>query len=224
MRKYIKIIMIAFAFFICGFAVADTTNNSSSLNQVVVAVTDRSAPALQLALQSAFAEVLSKMSENPDVMTLPAIQKASANLTQWVQSYSYIEQPGANSQAAPTLMLQVIFDQAGLQQLLQTTTKTVPKSSSAAQGSTITMVVSGVKSIADYVQVMHALREKNDVAHVSVNDVKSDSVSLQIKISGSIAQFQKLLSMDNNFKSNAAEGSLLANQSHLDYYWVGNQA
>jgi len=50
--------------------------------------------------------------------------------------------------------------------------------------------------------------------------VQGDQVSLQIKIAGSNAQFQQLLSADNNFKSVATQLS----SSQLQYYWMGNQA
>jgi hypothetical protein len=68
---------------------------------------------------------------------------------------------------------------------------------------------------------MQDLRSKNDVTRVSIKDVKSDHVSLQVKITGNQAQFQQLLSTDNNFKT-AADSR--ANQSRLEYYWMGNQA
>lgn len=206
-----------------GSANANTNTDANDvLSQVTVAVTDRSATALQLALQSAFSETLIKMSGNPNIMTLPAIQKASQNLTQWVQSYTYIDanQSNATSAAAPGLLLQVTFDQLGLQQLLQATTQTAEKKEGLRDQQTITLLVSGVKTIADYVQLARALRAKNDVKQVLVGDMKSDQVSLQIQLAGTVAQFQQLLSADPNFKSEAV--GMQSNQ--LQYYWMGNQA
>lgn len=219
MRNHIKIFLVCFAIFYSALSLADSVSMANPAS-ATVAVTDRSAPALQLALQSAFSEVMVKMSGNPNVMTLPAVQKASNNLTQWLQSYAYVEQPNANPQASSTLFLQVVFDDVGLQQLLDASTQKMALEKSSTPESTVTMIISGVKSVADYVQVIHVLRAKNDVTHLSVNDVQGDQVSLQIKIAGSNAQFQQLLSADNNFK-------LVATQlpsSQLQYYWMGNQA
>src|SRR5262245_25463478 len=71
------------------------------MNPVNVAVVDRSAASLQLGFQSAFSEALQIMSRNPDIMKKPTIQKASMNVVQYVQSYSYVAQPNANPQLPP---------------------------------------------------------------------------------------------------------------------------
>ena len=206
-------------FFYAGFSFADSITTATavpiSLNQATVAVTDRSAAALQIAIQSAFSQVVVQMSGDANEMSVPAIQKASTNLTRWVQSYAYIEQP--NSQ--PPLTLQVVFDQNGLQKLLK---KAAEKTSTATQtvtAQTVTLIVSGVKSAADYVQVLQDLRAKNDVTNVAVEKVRGDQVLLTVKISGNTAQFQSLLAADNNFQSRNS-----SNPAQLDYYWMGNQA
>ena len=236
MRKIIFFLSF-FSIFCCAISFADTTAatdiapqatvntapTTSTLNQTTVAVSDRSATALQLALQAAFSQVMIQISNDPNVMTKPAIQQASTNVTQWVQSYSYIEQPNANPQLPPTMQLQVVFDQAGLQQLLRAKNQITAQNNNSSDQSTLTMMVMGVRNIADYVQMMHALRAKNDVEQVSVKNVQSDIVLLQVKISGNSSQFQQLLASDNNFKS-SVDNEQSTDQTQLQYYWMGNQA
>jgi len=231
MRKII-IFSTLLAILYSAFSLADTATTAvpaviqtpaatqTPVNQTTVAVTDRSGPTLQLALQAAFAETLVKMSGDANVMKNPALVEASDNVVQWVQSYSYVEQPNQNPQLPPTLGLQVVFDQTGLQQLLNASTKKISRANSLAlPESTVTIMVSGIRNISDYVQVMHALRAKQDVMHVSVKSMQSDHVALQIKLVGNVPQFQELLSSDSNFKSIADLQSSL-----LEYYWMGNQA
>ena len=222
-----KILLICFALFYSAFLFADTVNDAASNaantnNQATVAVTDRSAAALQLALQSAFSQVMTKMSNNPSVMSIPAVQTASANLTPWVQSYAYVEQLNPNnSHASPTLMLQVVFNQTGLMQLLKTTMSTTAQSQqSMPSQSTVMMLVAGIRNIADYTQVMHTLRDKSDVMQVSVSGMQSDHVLLRIKLVGDSTDFQKVLASDSRFKA-AADGM---QSTQLEYYWMGNQA
>lgn len=87
------------------------------LNQATVSVSNRSEAVLHQALQDAFSQVLVKTSGNPHVMTLPVIQNALSNVSQWVQSYAYEDQ-STQTTNSPTVQLQVIFDQAGIQRLL----------------------------------------------------------------------------------------------------------
>jgi hypothetical protein len=64
------------------------------------------------------------------------------------------------------------------------------------------------------------VRDKSDVTQVSVNDLKDDQVSLDVKISGDSGQFQQILAADNNFKLKDSD----LQSSQLQYYWMGNQA
>jgi hypothetical protein len=212
-------------FLACSPVFAESTD---ALNQATVTVVDRSAASLQQGLQAAFTEVLTRISKNPEIMSRPSIKNAALNVTQWVESYSYLELPNTNTDAQTELFLQVSFDGAGLQQLLQMPMQKtaevdhVDHADHAPQPSqsAVTLVVSGVKSMADYVQVMHAVRDKSDVTQVSVNDLKDDQVSLGVRISGDSQQFQQILAADNNFKS--IDSGLQSSQ--LQYYWMGNQA
>jgi hypothetical protein len=168
-------------------------------------------------LQAAFAEAIVKVSANPNEMMVPMIKAASTNPTQWIDSYAYFEKQNANPQAAPDLFLQVAFDRVGLQQLLS---ETQPAVKVPLAQSTVMMVVSGVKNIADYRQLMQVLRDKNDVANVSVNNVQGDQVLLEIKIIGDSAQLQQVLASDNHFQS-MVNG---VGSTQLQYNWMGNQA
>lgn len=220
MRQWITVGLVFLGFL--GFSAA-FAEPIDALTQATVTVVDRSASSLQQGLQAAFAEVLTRMGKNPDIMSRPRIKKAALNVTQWVQSYSYLELPSTNTNAQTELFLQVSFDGAGLQQLLQMPMQKTAEADHVTQQpsqSAVTLVVSGIKSMADYVQVMHALRDKSDVTQVSVNDLKDDQVSLAVKISGDSGQFQQMLAADNNFKS--TDSGLQS--SPLQYYWMGNQA
>lgn len=97
---------------------ADSTDVA---NEATVSVVDRSPEALQQGLKTAFGEVLVRMSGNPQIMSRPAIQKVALSVTQWVESYSYLDLPGTGTNAQPELFLQVVFDADGLRQLLQQT-------------------------------------------------------------------------------------------------------
>ncbi|OGT43972.1 MAG: hypothetical protein A3F13_04395 [Gammaproteobacteria bacterium RIFCSPHIGHO2_12_FULL_40_19] len=220
MRKWITVVLV---FFGASYGFMTFADSTDALDQATVTVVNRSSTALQMGLQAAFSEVLVRMSGNPEIMSRPSIKKAALNLTQWVQSYSYLEMPNTNTNAQEELFLQVSFDGAGLQQLLHTgpqkTTQADNNAPSTPQ-SGVLLVVAGVKSMADYVQVMHALRAKNDVTQVSVKNVKNDQVFLRVKISGDSGAFQQVLAADNNFKS-IDDGM---QSSQLQYYWMGNQA
>lgn len=87
------------------------------LNQVVLTVPDRSPTALSNAINKAFSQVLIKLSGNPQVMTLPAIQNALPDLQQWVKSYAYESQ--TSPEGIVTLQLTVAFDESSLTQLLR---------------------------------------------------------------------------------------------------------
>lgn len=221
MRSLIAAVLV---FLATSYGFAAFAESADALNQATVTVLDRSGTALQAGLQAAFSEVMVRMSENPAIMSRSSIKKASFSVTQWVQSYSYLELPSTNTNTPSELFLQVSFDGAGLQQLLHTTPPQTAQANNTppavSQASTVTLVVSGVKTMADYMQVMHALRDKSDVTHVAVNDVKNDQVSLHVKISDASGQFQQVLAADNNFKS--MDAGLQA--SELQYYWMGNQA
>ena len=91
--------------------------NVSGLNVAIVPVANTSASARQAVLSKALGQVLVKLSGNPTVMTVPAIQNALDNMDVLIQSYSYLDQKQSDGQGP--LRLQVTFDQSALKQLLQ---------------------------------------------------------------------------------------------------------
>ena len=188
-------------------------------NQVTVAVLDRSAAALNLSLQSAFSEIMQNLSGNPQIMTNPAIQKASANAVQWVQSYAYVQQPVTNPQLPPALTLQVVFDVEGLQQLLKTATQK-PTTKTVATASSVIVVVTGIASIDDYVEIMRELRAMPGVVHVTAKNVETDRVTLDVKTTQAPLQFQDALSSNMHFRLDSAEDVPQTNPMVLQYRWI----
>lgn len=96
--------------------------NVTHLSQATVNVPDRSSDALYAGLKTAFAQVLIKLSGNPQVMTLPVIQNAKPDLQQWVQSYAYTDTNNivSTEKTEPAkLGLRVQFDREGITQLLR---------------------------------------------------------------------------------------------------------
>lgn len=92
------------------------------LNVAVVPVANTSAAARQDVLPKALGEALIKLSGNPTIMTIPAIQNALDDINSFIQSYGYSqkEQPDGQSQ----LLLQVTFDKKALKQLLRQAAQT----------------------------------------------------------------------------------------------------
>lgn len=219
LRQLILIGIASLVFWSVAFCAQPVANN-----QATVAVTDRSPAALQLAFDSAFAEVMTSVSQNLSVMSIPAVKKAATQPTRWVQSYSY-QQASPSAQNPSGLTVTVVFDQSGLMQLLTknpttSSATTAQASANAMQVNKIALQISGVRNIADYTQVMHSLRDKEDVMSVSVNAMQSDHVILNVKIMGNSADFQKMMAADTRFKP-MLDG---AQAKQLDYYWTGNQA
>ena len=87
------------------------------LNVASVAVKNTTTAARQAVLPEALGQVLVKMSGNPAIMTLPAVQDALDQVGDLLQSYSYVKQaqPDGSSQQR----VQVAFDQKAVQQLLR---------------------------------------------------------------------------------------------------------
>ncbi|EKD92325.1 MAG: hypothetical protein ACD_29C00062G0002 [uncultured bacterium] len=88
---------------------------TAPLNPVTLTVPDRSKEALQNAFKIAFAQFITKMSGDTHILTVPAIQAAENNASEWVQNYTYEIDP-----ASSQLQLQIVFDASAIQALLKT--------------------------------------------------------------------------------------------------------
>lgn len=113
-KKYqlILIILASLLFYSVAFAVV-----VPNINVADVLVKDDSNAALKKALPAAFDQVLIKMSGNPGVATLPAIQNSKNNLNALVQNYSYHRYDNAQGQSQ--LFVNVTFDKNAVLNLLR---------------------------------------------------------------------------------------------------------
>lgn len=222
MRTYRQLLLIVATVFYCVISYADVMTQPPTSAQATVAVTDRSATALQLGLQNAFSEVMQHMSNDPAIMQKTAIHNASAHVTQWVQSYAYVAQPNVNPHMPPTLTLHVIFDTAGLQQLLNAANHKakMPTPTTPIKAGVITLVVTGIQNINDYVEIMRALRAMNNVNHVATRNVATDRVTLEVTFTETPEQFQQAMSQSGKFKLDTAEDKLQHHPAVLQYIWV----
>ena len=113
MRKLNHVITLCVLLLIssCGMAqvVADLTVGQ-------VAVADRSSAALNRVAPAALRQVLIKMSGNPSIVTLPAMQIDLAQANQFVQTFAYHQVEG-NGQRQ--LMVSIRFDKTVLDKLLR---------------------------------------------------------------------------------------------------------
>lgn len=218
MRKWFAISLMFLAIVCSPVLFADADDAPM---QITVAVTDHSDTALQQGLHAAFSQAVIEMSNDLQVTALPTIQNASSHVTQWVQSYSYVDSQNA---AAPGLSLQVIFDRNGLEQLLREAKQHTAAATIENASSMISMYISGVRNISDYSRITQALRENKNVQEISVKNMNADSVLLEVKMTGNATDFQQALSIDNRFIPISAELRSRLVSADLYYDWTGNQA
>lgn len=219
MRKWVAMTLAVLTMLFSPLLLAE--DSSDTPLQVTVTVPDRSDAALQQGLQSAFSQAVTDMSNDLQVATSPAIKNASSHVSQWVQSYSYTDSHNAEGQ--PLLSLQVVFDRAGVAQLLSETKRPVA-SNAVNVPSTVSLYVSGVQTISDYSRITKALRDNKNVEQVSVKNMNPYSVLLEVKVIGSTADFQQALSASNQFSPIASELQQRLAHADLYYDWTGNQA
>lgn len=194
-------------------------------NEASVTVADQSPTALQLGLQAAYSEVMVKMSGDANVMNIPLIRNASRNSTQWVQSYSYVNQTGVVPPQKPALMLNVVFNQNGMQQLLDASKLSQPKSALQNTLPTeIQLIVTGVKDMNDFTVLMQTLREQDTVSAASVINIDPDRIALNVRLTGTIAQFQTALSANHHFKAMMSNADSKTKTNELFYLWMGQSA
>ena len=114
MRHYFFMTLVAG--FLCSHSLITSAVEMRGINTAEVVVQDQSQASLHKALPVALNYVLVKVSGNPDVKTLPAVQNALPKINNLIASYSYLTQTSALGK--PQLMLQVVFDQQAIKQLL----------------------------------------------------------------------------------------------------------
>lgn len=106
MIKYLLALLLIGTVFMTGVAATRAVTQ--------VAVTDRTPAALQAVLPKAYEQVLIKLSGNPAVLSLPALQHSAAEITPMVQAYQYWYTRGPHS----SLSVSLVFNQKQLIDLL----------------------------------------------------------------------------------------------------------
>lgn len=113
MRKMLAYLIFSL-FFVVGIADATVV---TGLNVATVPVKNTARSVREDALPKAFGQVLVKLSGNPTVATVPAVQDAMDDINSYIQSYGYTNQESLDGDTQ--LLLQVTFDQKAVKQLLR---------------------------------------------------------------------------------------------------------
>lgn len=197
MELKLRYLLFFLLFMVCQNSLGISEN---TLIYARVTVPDRSSEALQLGLKAAFQIACLKQSKNPNVMSLPKVQAAMTNLTQWIQSYSYFEVRSLHK-----LFLKVSFDRKGLEKLLKEPAAVLQKS---VKKQTVEMTVSGIKSADEYVEVIHNLRAIKEIKKISTKELNQNGIALQIELQGNSTDLQQSLANNPNFTVNTDSKTL----------------
>lgn len=84
----------------------------------------------------------------------------------------------------------------------------------------ITLEVVGVNDISDYAQVMHALKQREDVNQVAVQSVNDNGVLFSLEVNGTLDVFKAALEKSADFKPVNAALKQDAEPADLYFYWV----
>ncbi|OGO90082.1 MAG: hypothetical protein A3F10_05280 [Coxiella sp. RIFCSPHIGHO2_12_FULL_42_15] len=117
MARFLLIIVLLMSLLFS--VVSEALTEATQVTTVSVIVNDRSKEAFQQAVATAYAQVMVKLSGNPAIMTIPAIQNTLRSANHYLVSYRY--KVKSDDQQPPALYLQMVFDQRTLQHLLQKT-------------------------------------------------------------------------------------------------------
>lgn len=228
MRRFGKIFLVCIGLSCSAMSFADTVSSDANTTTAVsVVVPDQSAASLQTGLQAAFSQWMMQTSHDPQIMTQPAVQNASKNVMQWVQSYQYVSQAAGDSSTQPATLLQVVFDQTATQSLINSPAKTVTQNTAQAVPENIAaplqMTVSDIRNMQDYTEALHALREKPDVKNVVASEINSNQVKFEITLAGNPDHFLQNLSSDYRFRAaaNDSQPAGMATQTK-QFSWTGN--
>lgn len=207
MRRCTIIISAAFSIFFSILVFADAPNE---LMQINVVVPDQSSAAFQVALQTAFTEAMTQISNDPQITAKPIFQNAEKNIMQFVQSYQYVQQPNS--------MLQIVFDRTAMQKLCGQPASVMKNITtvSTQRASFLALTISGIQDIADYENTLQALRKKSGVEKVSAGEITDNQVEFVIKLADNVDanHFKQDLSSDAHFRASTQD----------QYLWIGNQA
>lgn len=188
-----------------------------SLAQVDVVVPDRSDTALTQGLQRAFEKKMVQLSGDPRVISSPFVKAAAQNAKQWVETYDYVEHPGAHPQATPALVLRVTFDQAALQKIIKENPELIKglglkDNTVFGDHQTIQIVVDNIQDMTDLANILRAVRAIHGVAKATTKDLQSSRATITVVYSGDATYFKNRMSNDHRFHTTA---------NALEYNWVG---
>jgi hypothetical protein len=190
------------------------------LNQATVVVADQSATALQLGIQAAFSEVMIKMSGNPQIMHVPTVQTVATNLSDVVQSYSYVQPKTTAPTGSAPLMLNVVFNQTALQELIGVVNKLNQNTVTTNTNASVKLLITGIKNMNDYTLLMQTLHETAGISDISVDSVDPDRITLNVHLTADLASFENTLNNDHRFKSLMTNTS--GGEAQLFYLWTGS--
>lgn len=214
---------------------------AGDFNTATVPVADYSPAALEKALPHALSQVLTQMSGNPGIASIPAIQSALPKANQWMQSYSY--QTASQDNLKSGVFVQVTFDQAAMTRLLKQAHQSVSNGDVSLEtgapannkSSQVSLTLVGINSLSDYSSAIKTLQHLPDVAAVTVLQVNDQSVDVQVQIPGGSQKLVDNLDSDPHWESDldkTADETVPPTSSpisdndqkpELRYRWMGNE-
>ncbi len=172
--------------------------DSAAQYQIDFPVPSQSQSDWQQTVPKAFAQLLGNLTSNLNIANSPKVKKQLSQAQNFVQSYSYITQPGPNGTA--TLLLHIQFDPQGVKQLLdqmgvqyQPTTHTQTLVLLATQNGSQRQLVGETGSTALQTSLQNLAKQRNiplvwpildlqDLQNINVNQVWSLNAPSATKI------------------------------------------
>ncbi len=171
----------------------------SSLYSAQVPVNSQAEAERAEALKSALAQVVIKLAGDSAVVTKPAVAKAIANASRYVQQYQYVQDPVTDA-AQPQMRLSLIaqFDRNAVDQLLHDLGLVHGDTNSAqpvaeAQSGSYRVWVSGVNSAEDYARLVGSLSRNELVHSVQAEQARGDGVQLKLDVTGPLSRLLESL-------------------------------
>gem|GEM_PF-5827435 len=184
------------------------------LAEVSVPVADRSSVALDKALQAAFVQEVTRLSNNPKVMSSPRMQDAASAVKLWVESYRYVSDPQSTA-----LMLQVTFNPVAMKKLLAenngvVNAQMIENGKPPTGEKLIGIVISNIRDERDFREVVSALQGIQGVDRVSTEGLQGDTVRVTVYYTGDVPRFENMITENHRFKTSSTP---------LDYEWAGRE-